>query len=353
MKIRVLYWPMLGSQAAILGNVQGFQHFGDVEFVPLGRKGDFRHVKGRDLDQDADLILIPDFSIIMVKAPSLFTVLQFGGRGPVEHWQMGSFDILHRVTDYAEVVTILDTNLYCWLREKKQPWKWNQFHMIPNGLHYDLFKPEKTNSEKEFTVLAPKIGGPMKSGYSFANVAHHVHKRGYKNIRFIAPVQYYQAYVQSQDIIPLESMPYYKMPRLYQEADLVLNIPPQEVLPNSAFEAFLCAKPYIVVKNPKVTCIANIQTVATRYLKQMKSDFGASVNSFHETWKDKYWSGNHFLWANAIDKIPDLIIKLYEHPDLREKTGARAREWASKINWTWKDKCHHILELARKRGWWC
>jgi len=354
MKIRVLYWPMLGSQAAVLGNVQGFQHFADVEFRPIQRKGDFKSLRGRDLDSDADLIFIPDFSIIMVKAPSLFTVLQLGGRGPAEYWKMRSFDLLHRVTDYAEVVTILDTNLYSWLKEKKQPWKWNLFHIVPNGLHYSLFAPpiEKKEKSDDFTVLAPKIGGPMKSGYMFANVAHQVHVKGYKNIKFIAPVQYYDSYVQSQDIMPLEPKPYYKMSRLYNSADLILNIPPQEVLPNSAFEAFLCGKPYLTINNPQSTGIGNIQTVAIRYLEQMRNDFGISVDTFHEIWKDKYWTGDHFMWVKSAEEIVTKVIELYEHPDLREKVCAKAREWALKFNWSWKDKCRLILELARNQGWW-
>lgn len=352
MKIRVLYWPYLGSQAAVLGNVRGFQHFGDVEFIAMSTGGG-PTVRERDISSGADLVFIPDFSIVLSSVPHLFAVLQFGGRGPAQLWRLGAFNGLHRVSDSVELITILDTNLHQWLTTKKQPWRWDTFHLVPNGLHYDLFQYPPKEPEKElFTVLAPKIGAPAKTGASFANVAHIVHNKGYRNIRFVAPVQNVTHYLVSRDIIPIEPVLFYKMPKLYQMCDVVLNIPPEEVLPNSAFEAFLSAKPFIVLNDGLSTCIGDIQTVATQYIDKMKTDFGTSVESFHDKWADKFWTGDHFLAGKSYTEVAEIIIDLYEHPDLKEKVGAKAREWSLSLNWTWEDKCKLILDLCREQGWW-
>lgn len=346
MKIRVLYWPSLGAGSPILGNVRGFQHFGDVEFHPI-----YRPINKKLLNEGADLLFLPDFEIVLRIVPELFTVLQMGGRGPAQAWQVGIFNQLHYIVEQAEVVTMLDTNLYRWLKKKKKPWKWKRVHLVPNGLHYDLFQPDRPNPpKKDFIVLTPKIGGPAKPGINIAMVANKVHEKGYKNIKFIAPVQNPEAYAPSQDITPIEPRPYYKMVELYQKADIVLNIPMEEVLPNSVFEAFMCAKPLIITK--ETVCIGDIQTVATSHLEKMKKDFGMNIEDFNKKWSRKYWTGTHFLAAEKLKEIPDLIIELYENPDLRRKIGREGREWSLKLNYTWKDKCKILLDLAKKEGWW-
>lgn len=345
MKIRVLYWAGVGSGSPVLGNVRGFQHFGDVEFLPITEL-----IPRKLLNEDADLLFLPDFTTILNTVPELFTVLQMGGRGPRQYWNMRFFDTLHQVGEDAEVVTILDTNLYRWLKKKKQPWKWELFHLVPNGLHYDLFQPKKREDKEDFVVLTPKIGGPAKPGLNIANVAHSVHTKGYKNIKFIGPVQNPGAYAVSQDVIPIEPRPIYKMPEIYRNVDVVVNIPPEEVLPNSVFEAFLCAKPLVI--NKETVCIGDIQTVATRHLTKMKKDFGMGVDAFHKKWRSRYWTGTHFLAAENLEEAANLIIDLYEHPDMRRKLGEAGRAWATKFNWTWRDKCGLLINLAREAGWW-
>jgi len=343
MKIRVSFWSGLGGQSPTLGNVRGFQHFGDVEYIPC------ENTKAHDINQGADLFFTPNIQLIQSVDPRLFTILQMGGQGSSEMWRMGLFNSLYSVTDHAEVVTMLDTNLLHFLRAKDQPWNWKKVFLVPNGMHYDMFRPPEQKRKGEFfTGFMGKLGGVGKAGYDVAKVAAAVKNKGYSDrIRLVAPIQ--TQYIASPDWIPIEPLPFYKMPQQYQQADIYLNVPEEEVLPNTIFEAFLTGLPVVVSGG---TSIARLQTVPAKYLGKMRADFGTSVDYFDEEWKPHYDEGEseHYLQGEDMEDVAKQIILLYENPDLREKLGAASREWALKLDWSFHDKCKLLMKLAREAG---
>jgi len=342
----VSFWSGLGGQSPVLGNVRGFQHFGDVEFVPC------EQVQEHHLREGADLLFTPDIILIKNRAPEIFTILQMGGRGALEYWATGVFDNLYKVGNNADIVTMLDINLYNFLLTKNQPWEWSRFFLVPNGLHYDMFSPKKSEDRKDkdkIIVLMGKVGGVGKLGYDILKVGSRLKQAGYLDrIQLIGPVQL--GYIPSRVWIPIESRPLYKMPQLYQSVDVFLNVPEYEVLPNTIFEAFLTGLPVVVSKG---TSIGRIQTVPTKHLDKMRKDFGTSVDYFDDTWASYYEEGDHYLQGETVDEVTNHLITLYENPDLREKIGRKGREWALKLNWTWKDKCKLLLDLATKAGFRC
>jgi len=196
--------------------------------------------------------------------------------------------------------------------------------------------------------LTAKIGGTNKPGTNFIKVAKRVHEKGYtqKQIMFTAPVQDPYRTKWSKHIKPLKQRPYYKMPQLYQQADVYLNVPQEEVLPNSVFEAFMTGLP-TVVKIPEHT-IGRTQTLHVTYISDMKKDFGISVEAFDEVWKEKYETGDHYIKGTTIEEVADWIIYLYENRDECKKYGRRAYEWTTKLNYTWKDKAKLLLRLVEE-----
>lgn len=343
MKVRVAFWGGLGGQSPSLGNVRGFRHFADeVEYLPCEK------VQARHINQGADIFFTPDIRMIKNNDPGLFTIVQMGGRGSEQMWRMGAFNDLYKLTEHAEVVTMLDTNLLHYLKTKGQPWEWSKVFLVPNGMHYDLFKHGRIPHD-QFTVLLGKVGGVGKAGYDAARVAALIEKEGYGDkIRLIAPVQS-QGYVASPYWMPVEPRPFYKMPRLYQSADVFLNVPEVEVLPNTIFEAFQTGLPVVVSKG---SSIARLQTVPRERVMEMRADFGMPVEYFEEKWSPLYdaGEGEHYLQGEDPRDITRLIIHLYEHPDLRKQLGENAHEWTEKLDWTFQNKCGLLLKLARKAG---
>jgi len=334
MKVLITYWSFgVGNQCPILGNTRGFREAGvEVEFIPIHRLR-INHFK------DADLFFTPSPLQLLKFDPPCFTVLQMGGRV--------DFPGLNRAVEHAELVTMLDPNLYIWFKEKGIELDWNKIRLVPNGLHYDLFKPKPPSLEEKretMKVLTAKIGGTAKPGTNFIKVAEKVHEKGYKQIRFMAPVQDIYRTKWSNHIRPLKSRPYYKMPQLYREADVYLNVPKEEVLPNSIFESFMTGLPTVV--GTFTHSIGRIQTVPTSRLEEMKRDFGLSIDEFHEKWSRHYDKGDHYLKGSTIDEVANKIIHLYENPSERFKYGMRALLWAETLNWTWKMKAELILKLA-------
>jgi len=317
MKMILTYWQSLGSQAPILGNTRGFREAGvEVEFIPIHRLN-INHFK------DADLFFTPSPLQLLRFDPPCFTVLQMGGRV--------SFPNLNRAIEHAELVTMLDPNLYIWFKSQGIELDWSKIRLVPNGLHYDLFKPKRDVEHNGFKVLTAKIGGTAKPGTNFIKVAEKVHEKGYRQIRFMAPVQDIYRTRWSNHIRPLKSRPYYKMPQLYQEADVYLNVPKEEVLPNSVFESFMTGLPTVV--GTFTHSIGRIQTIPTSKLEEMKRDFGLSIDVFHEKWSRFYDRGDHYLKGSTIDEVADIIIRLYEDQVERFRYGIRASLWAKTLSW--------------------
>jgi len=333
MKVLMTYWSFgVGNQCPILGNTRGFRELGvEVEFIPIHRLN-INHFK------NVDLFFTPSPFQLSVFDPPCFTVLQMGGRV--------SFLGLDKAVEHAELVTILDPNLYMWFKSQGVELDWDKIRLVPNGLHYDLFKPKPSDPEEKretMNVLTAKIGGTAKPGTNFIKVAEKVHGKGYRQIRFMAPVQNIRMAKWSSHIRPLKSRPYYKMPQLYREADVYLNVPKEEVLPNSVFESFMTGLPTVV--GTFTHSIGRIQTIPTSKLEEMKQDFGLPIEEFHEKWSRFYDRGDHYLKGSTIDEVADLIIRLYENPSERFKYGMRARLWAETFSWTWKMKAELILKL--------
>lgn len=330
MKVIVTYWASLGSQPPILGNTMGFRDAGiETEFIPLHR------LTVKHLD-NADLFFTPSPLQLINYDPDIFTVLQMGGR--VE------FPNLNKAIEHAELVTMLDPNLYLWLKEQGIILDWKKIKLVPNGLHYQLFTPKTKPESDKFKVLTAKIGGTNKPGTNFIKVAENVHKKGYKQIVFESPVQDPYRTKWSKHINPLKHRPYYKMPALYHQADVYLNVPQEEVLPNSIYEAFMSGLP-TVVKTPDHT-IGRTQTVPTKYINDMKKDFGTPIDEFDEYWREFYETGDHYLRGETLDQVADWIIYLYENRDERKKYGERAQEWTTRLSWTWKAKCELLINLS-------
>jgi len=84
----------------------------------------------------------------------------------------------------------------------------------------------------------------------------------------------------------------------------------------------------------------------------MRRDFGTSVDYFDEKWKPHYnaGAGEHYLQGETIQAVAEALVSLYENPDLRKKLGDKARQWALKLNWTFRDKCQLLLKLAERAG---
>jgi len=125
LKILVTYWASLGSQCPILGNTTGFREAGiETEFVPMHKLTEHHFI-------GVDLFFTPSPRLLINYDPKVFTILQMGGRV--------TFQNLDRAIDHAELVTMLDPNLYLWFKEQGITLDWKKIKLVPNGLHYQLF----------------------------------------------------------------------------------------------------------------------------------------------------------------------------------------------------------------------
>lgn len=322
MRIKLIYRDF---NASLLGNVNGLRVYGDVEPIQIDK------LQGRDL-KDIDLFFT---NIDSMMPPKPNTVFEISSRGVTTLWQLGQYDRLGYVLRNIKLATILDTGLYRWLKEKKQSWDWSKIKLIPNGLHYDLFQPKANREEVGvFSVLVPK----MRSGINLIKTVNYVHSRGYTAIRFMVVTSKKIPYA-IRGIEILRPCPFYKMPSLHQQANVILNATDEENLSDMANNAFLSSLPLITLSK----CIGDLQTVHAKYLTKMRGDLGQSVDWFDEQWRDKYGSGDHYLKGSSIKELGDHIIHLYENPDEEKKLALKGRRWAETLNYTWNDKVDLIM----------
>ena len=323
------------------GNAQAFRSLGhEVQLVT-------RDFMPYHFHEGADLIFSGIPVLICIMKPTLPTILQAGGYGVNTVLPGGRFmREVRNLTEAPTFVTVLDPNYYdelrcSWLDKKVD---YDKILMVPNGLPQQLREQPVESGEPnpQFTVLNPAGDMRIKRPEKFVEGVKLVEKRGYPiKFKFLSksrhsyrlPIEWLD--VDSLDILPVQ--PYAKMVELYNEADVVAPFSYAEILPNTPFEAFHHGKPLVC------NMIGKIQTIPVEDVERAVRDFGMPIAEFDEKWRDRYFTGDHYLQAKTPEDFAEKIIYLYEHEDERKRLSRRSKEWVS-YWWHMESKCELLLD---------
>lgn len=315
MNIALSWWTPTngGSQQAIRGNYMGLEKLGhDVDIY-------WHTILDRleaSIDQ-YDLVILPyafySRDARILKEADAHVHLQLGG------WGANDFNRLARMADVADTISTLDPQLYRAFSERAPSLTEQDVRVIPNPPNFELFDKTPTGD----VYFTPKVGDKHKEGQWLRQIAEeHDDKMFVAN----ATGDVNSRLPDNVEIRP--PVPFTWMPEIYREARAVVNPAQREGLPNTCFEAFLTATPYVAVEEDG---IGDIQTLP----EPPVDDFGLTVSEFMDKHAEDVGTGDHY--ARTVDEAT---------PDV----GDAGREWAESWlieQWSWKEKMEQIVELAR------
>jgi len=289
--------------------------------------------------QVTDLIFTP---VPGIKSEGVPLVTQLGGYGTTLSLPDSSKPNpnVEKTFRFSDAVTVLDPNMYMELE------RWGvegDSRIVPNASP-PIALPDM-ESEK-FTVLCPQGDSSMKEPKRLIEAIKLVGERE-PDIEFVFPSKSKRwrnpiDWLELDNLRMLPYQPFENMKRLYGRTDVILPYSSAEILPTTVFEGFISGKPVIVNE------IGKVQSVAKEHLEDMCNDFGMKAEEFHDKWKDKYMSGDHFFHCETPEEVADTVMDLYRSDILRRKVGLRGQEWVSeyKKHWTLEDRGKKLLEVG-------
>lgn len=322
MNVAIAWWPPSsgGSQQAIRGNVKAF----DDPDLYLG--DDVRLLEKRAHEYDFVMIPFVHYDGDLSAYDDTHLHLQFGGYPAEAHIKE-----TQRVVNRADSISVLDPSILTdfYYEHIDLP----DVSVIPNPPNYELFDSSEFDTTEEF-VFVPKIGSDQKNIDELNKIAKctltetiRAHYVG--DDRITIP----------DNVVPMPKVPFTHMPNRYEKARVVLNPSSLDVLPNTAYEAFMSHRPYVC----RPDAIGDVQSIPADALDP--GEFGMSVSKWLDTHSDDLGAGSHFIAASTPDEFGDDIFDLMTNMNMWHNVTDAADDWIDAWNgWSWEDKGNTLLE---------
>lgn len=326
MKVAVMWWPMSegGSQQAIRGNVKAFEDH-DVDLY-LGDETVNELVECAD---EYDFVLTPfvHYSGDLTAFEDTHLHLQFGGY-PVE----ANIEQTQKIVNAADSVSCLDPSILTDFYSQHLNIDLSQVSVIPNPPNWELFESHPYEASDEFAFI-PKIGSEQKQVDELTEVA--------KNAR----TEHFESHYVGNNRVDLPdnvtlrpSVPFSHMPNRYRDARVIVNPSRLDVLPNTAFEAFMSHRPYIC----KPSAIGHVQSIPAEALDT--DEFGMSVSHWRNLHEDHIGEADHYVSASRPEDIADAVFNLMTDLQYWHEVTDAADDWLDAwARWSWKDKGELLL----------
>lgn len=305
-RVAFAWWPPAngGSQQAFVSNYNGLVGAG-FEVVVFNSMS-----LGRMLDAAPSVdwafvpfVFYPDF--VEALAEETHVHLQVGGYGR-DDW-----DAAERAIDAADTVSVLDPQLADRFGCPGAPW-------VPNPPNFRMFHAQPVPPDGY--VLVPKqVAGGGLGGCREVAESH-------PDERFVVLGSSFPDPPENVTIRPKAPLSW--MPEAYAGAKAVVNPVEREGLPNTAYEAFLTATPYVFLYDEG---IGRTQAV-TEPLVWQAGEPCDKVNALVH-------AGHH--WTRDLDDALD-------HPVIGESGRQWAETWGE-AGWGWAEKMETVAGVVSNR----
>lgn len=332
MNVALSWWHPTngGSQQAIRGNVKALREAGhDVTLYYANE------ISQMEADQAAyDFVLIP-----YPQYPGDLDVYE----DTHVHLQLGGFaaDPNPGQTLYTarnvDTVSVLDPSYVDFLSQHVTVNKSN-LALIPNAPNFDLFSVEDHTNE---FVLVAGIGSAQKPTTDMAKIARQTPDLDYKVLyNGEQPPE-----IGEDNVFLYPAVPFTQMPEMYKQASAVLNPSKRDVLPNTAFEAFITGTPYVV----RNEAIGFVQSVEESFVDL--DAFGSSVADWMDQYKSEIGSGRHFANGRSNEDIARSVRIVHDDDDTRQEVVEEASDFMRTWHdWTWQRKGEVLTEVVQNDG---
>lgn len=334
MNVAIAWWPITsgGSQQAVRGNVKAFIDAGhDVDVYPGAPMQILEN-----LGDHHDLLVVP--------------FIQYDGNWEQltedihVHLQAGGFpkDIeeekLARSFEYADTVSVLDPSMLDLYVGEIIDVDYDDIALIPNPPNRDLFErsPREEAGER---FLASRVGSFQKGDNELHEVANH------------APTEEFFAHHVSgagtdkpRNVTYYPVVPWTSMPRKYRQAYGIINPCKKDILPNTAFEAFMTGRPYIT----RASAIGHIQAVPPDHLDP--TEFGVSVEEWQDRHGEAVGDGTHFYASQDPAELGNACFEVATDEELWAEMVEAGFEYLDAWEgWGWKEKADTIIEHVEEQ----
>jgi hypothetical protein len=324
MKVAVMWWQMSsgGTQQAIRGNVKAFD---DVDLY-LGNEVE----RLEECASEYDFVLTPfvHYDRNLEAYDDTHLHLQFGGY-PSE----AQIKKTQRMVNYVDSMSALDpsilTDFYC----QHLDIDLNNVSLIPNPPNWELFD-SRTFESSDASVMIPKVGSEQKNVGEVTEMAKAARTEHFK-MNYVGDSRI----DMPDNVTPMPRVPFTEMPSRYEDSLVVANPSTLDVLPNTAYEAFLSHRPYVC----RTEALGDVQSIPASELDP--DEFGMSV----QQWLDEHTydinDGDHFMSGDNGTALGNHVFKLMTDLELWHDVTDAADKWLyAWARWNWKDKGELLLD---------
>ena len=345
LSIAVSWWQISagGSRQAVRGNVRALQAAGHDVDLYFGNE--LRQLEASASAYDAVVLPYIHYAGDWSAYEDTHVHLQLGGF-PAEAQPAQS----KQAIETADTVSALDPSIISYFQ---QYWQLDPIDiaLVPNPPNRDLF-PRHDRDMAQDHAFVPKLGSAQKDAQELGGIAtaspdteYHVLYTGEGVPPSLSPnVQYWP------------SVPLTQMPTQYRDARVICNPSHKDVLPNTAFEAWLSGRPYVC----RDGAIGHIQSVPADVLDTMW--WGRSVTDWYSAYADYLGTGDHYIGrgdeidtdgaAEAADTaLGESVQGLMTDAEFWRETVAAADAWLDTWgDWDWESKGHVLTAVLENAG---
>lgn len=323
MKIGLTWWAPSagGSRQAVRGNHRALSAAGHD--VTLRTLQDHRQLESEARRGRYDAVVMPylHYPGDLSAYADTHLHLQIGGL-PASPQP----DLTMRSIEAADTVSVLDPSI---LREfafdaAAAP---AEFSVIPNPPNRELFTRQDATASGEYVFVA-KLGGSQRGESDIGAVA-----RAAPNERFAARYTGDRLPSLPPNVTLYPPVPLTAMPNQYAQSRIVLNPSAEDVLPNTAFEAFLSGRPYIA----REAALGDIQSLPADVLDP--SAFGLPCAAWLDRFGDAVGAGEHVVTGDSPAALAAAVGDIMSNDQHWAAIVAAADEYLDAwVGWDWQAK---------------
>jgi glycosyltransferase involved in cell wall biosynthesis len=338
MDIALTWWQISagGSRQAIRGNVRAFEQAGHDVDLYLGNETDQLEQAARNGDYDAVVMPYIHYHGDWSAYENTHVHLQLGGY-PAEDKPA----LTKAAIENADTVSALDPTIVSHFQDF-WPLDPSKIALVPNPPNRDLFARHPRTAASDH-VLVPKLGSPQKAVDELAEIA-----------AASPTIEYHALYTGDSpqpphigpNVLHQPSVPFTQMPNQYRDALVVANPSKKDVLPNTAFEAWLSGRPYVC----RESAIGYVQSIPAEYLNT--NHWGKSVVQWYVEFEDEIGTGEHYIDHDDNDAaIGESVHTLATNPEKWERVVSAADDWLDAWgDWDWQSKGEALTAVINAGG---
>lgn len=331
MKVALSWWQPSagGSRQAIRGNCRALRAVADeVDLYWLEELG------SADLDQ-YDVTVVPYIQLTGQVAPDAFADthlhLQLGGYAPDPDPRA-----IQATVRAADTISALDPSIVRAYGDAVD-FPTDAIGVVPNPPNWALFETHPIDAAEGW-VLAPQASKAVADAPGVDALAertpgirYETHGTGVTG----AP----------DNVVVRPPVPLTAMPGRYRQASVVAVPGPYDVLPNTAFEAFLSGRPYVCDER----ALGRVQSLPADVLDP--EAFGTSVASFDDRFGDDYGAGEHYVGCDGPRTIATEAKRLATGDRDAAPLVSKSVEWlAAWGGWDWPAKGRALRAMIDAGG---